>query len=387
MTSYDQHEDLGSILMRVIRTLSEITDSGEQREEEKKELERQFRQSDQKLDSLVLQHQKDLTKTMQLYAKVNNRLTASSTRVKAMKERLVSCKELLHYKRDELKKLWLDGVEHKYVLEMLERIEELKDCPEKISSLLSKQQTLEATQALVQALGHIYGDLKNVDGLVEVKEILDAKKEKLYETLIEDLTKQLYVQSTWEVESSFRARQGSFRNDNPFRRSGSDRGSSGVGGKPSSLRKGTNNSSARKVDEMKRDGSGKRFGGEPPIRGRKLFLDPGNCNTTTQFKLISLVEEGEFQKILENPKYADVREGPSHAIIIDVECLSLLNKLPDAIEHLKSELLNELQGIVNRSTATLNESGPFSQGKFIINEEIFRFRRLIMRKRDNWSLY
>ena len=104
MTSYDQHEDLGSILMRVIQTLSEISDSGEQREEEKRLLEKQFRDSDQKLDSLVLKHQKDLTKTMQLYAKVNNRLTASRSRVKAMKERLVSCKELLHYKRDELKK-------------------------------------------------------------------------------------------------------------------------------------------------------------------------------------------------------------------------------------------------------------------------------------------
>ena len=104
MAGYAQHEDLGSILMRVILTLSEKTDSGEQREEEKRELERQFQQSDQKLDSLVLQHQKDLTKVMQLYAKVNNRLTTSRTRVKAIKERLVSCKELLHYKRDELKK-------------------------------------------------------------------------------------------------------------------------------------------------------------------------------------------------------------------------------------------------------------------------------------------
>ena len=371
MTSYDKHEDLGTILMRVIRTLSEITDSGEEREEEKRELERQFRQSDQKLDSLVLQHQKDLTKTMQLYAKVNNRLTASRTRVKSMKERLVSCKELLHYKRDELKKLWLDGVEHKYVLEMLERIEELKDCPEKVNSLLSKKQTLEATQVLVQALGHIYGDLKNVDGLVEVKEVLDAKKEKLYETLIEDLTKQLYIQSTWEVENSFRERQGSFRNENPFRRSGSDRGSSGLGGKPSSLRKVTTNSSARKVEEMRRDGSGKRFGTDLPIRARKLFLEPGASNAATQFKLISLVEEGEIQKILENPKLADIQEGTAHAIIIDVECISLLNKLPEAIEHLKSELLNELQGIVNRSTTTLNETGPFPQGDNRLLPELF----------------
>ena len=370
MTSYDQHEDLGSILMRVIQTLSEISDSGEQREEEKRLLEKQFRDSDQKLDSLVLKHQKDLTKTMQLYAKVNNRLTASRSRVKAMKERLVSCKELLHYKRDELKKLWLDGVEHKYVLEMLERIEDLKDCPEKINTLLSKQQTLEATQILVQALGHIYGNLKNVDGLVEVKEVLDAKKEKLYETLIEDLSKQLYVQSTWEVENSFRERQGSFRNDNPFRRSGSDRGSSGIGNKPSSLRK-LNNSSGRKIEELKREGSGKRLGGDLPNRGRKLFLDSGTSNATTQFKLISLVEEGEFQKILENPKFADIQEGPAHAIVINVECLSLLNKLPDAMEHLKSELLSELQGIITRSTSTLNESGPFPQGDNRLLPELF----------------
>ena len=370
MASYDKNEDLGSILMRVIRTLSEITDSGEEREEEKRELERQFRQSDQKLDSLVLKHQKDLTKTMQVYAKVNNRLTASRTRVKTMKEKLVSCKELLHYKRDELKKLWLDGVEHKYVLEMLEKIEELKDCPEKITMLLSKQQTLEATQTLVQALSHIYGNLKNVDGLVEVKEILDAKKEKLYETLIEDLTKQLYVQSTWEVESSIRERQGSFRNNNPFRRSGSNRGSSGIGGKPSSLRKITNNSSGRRVEEMKREGSGKNLGGDLPLRGRKLFNDQENPNTT-QFKLIGLVEESDVKKILENPKLADFQEGPTHAIIIDVECLSLLNKIPDAIDHLKSELLNELQGIINRSTTTLNEAGPFSQGDNRLLPELF----------------
>ena len=30
--------------------------------------------------------------------------------------------ELLHYKRDELKKLWLDGVEQKQILELLNQI-------------------------------------------------------------------------------------------------------------------------------------------------------------------------------------------------------------------------------------------------------------------------
>ena len=107
--------------MRVIQTLSE-SDSGEQREAEKQKLEQQFRQSDQRLDGLVLKHQKDLTQVMHIYAKVNNRLALSRGKVKDIKASLQNCKELLHYKRDELKKLWLDGVEQKHVLQLLERM-------------------------------------------------------------------------------------------------------------------------------------------------------------------------------------------------------------------------------------------------------------------------
>ena len=46
-------------------------------------------------------------------------LSRARTRLTTVKESLKACKELLHYKRDELKKLWLDGVEQKHVLELL----------------------------------------------------------------------------------------------------------------------------------------------------------------------------------------------------------------------------------------------------------------------------
>jgi len=51
---------------------------------------------------------------------------------------------------------------------------------------------------------------------------------------------------------------------------------------------------------------------------------------------------------LDNPKTADLDGGPSHLIVIDIECLCMLNKLPDAVESLKSELLSELQNILIR---------------------------------------
>ena len=62
---------------------------------------------------------------------------------------------------------------------------------------------------------------------------------------------------------------------------------------------------------------------------------------------MTLAQEEEYQRILENPKSADLDGGPSHLIVSDIECLCMLNKLPDAIESLKSELLSELQVLLS----------------------------------------
>ena len=70
--------------MRVIQTLS-VSDSGDEREEEKMKLEQQFRESDEKLDRMILQRQKELTKVMQKYAAVSNRMTSSRAKLRAVK--------------------------------------------------------------------------------------------------------------------------------------------------------------------------------------------------------------------------------------------------------------------------------------------------------------
>ena len=44
-------------------------------------------------------------------------------------------------------------------------------------SLLSQKKYLEATQALVRSLDRLQGDLKSVEGLSEVKEVLVNQKE------------------------------------------------------------------------------------------------------------------------------------------------------------------------------------------------------------------
>ena len=58
--------------------------------------------------------------SFQMYARVSNRLTLARARTREIKSSLLACKELLHYKRDDLKKHWLDGVQQKHALELME---------------------------------------------------------------------------------------------------------------------------------------------------------------------------------------------------------------------------------------------------------------------------
>ena len=49
-------------------------------------------------------------------------LIASLDKVKNLREHLQACKSLLHCKREELKKYWMDGLEYNEVLNLLDRM-------------------------------------------------------------------------------------------------------------------------------------------------------------------------------------------------------------------------------------------------------------------------
>ena len=68
--------EASGLLMSVIRTLHE-TDTGQEREEQKRNLEAQFKSCDSKLDKLVCQNQSELSNVMQTYSTLSSRLHKS----------------------------------------------------------------------------------------------------------------------------------------------------------------------------------------------------------------------------------------------------------------------------------------------------------------------
>lgn len=164
-------------------------------------------------------------------------------------------------------------------------------------------------------------------------------------------------------------RAGSTR-ENPFQRAGSGRTSS-ERKNPFSSPKASGGSKGRKEGSGKNSGSGKTGSGRKigeQLKARRLLLEPGIGNITA---LLSPAEEDEWQKILGDPDTADPSLSPAHAILIDMECLAMLNKLPETVDSLSADLQKQLFSILTRTTQLLVESGRYPVGDQRLLPQLF----------------
>merc|ERR1719376_202393 len=112
-------------------------------------------------------------------------------------------------------------------------------------------------------------------------------------------------------------------------------------------------------------GSGRKTGEQ--LKARRLMLEPG----ANSGALLTPAEEDDWNKILNDPDAADATLGPAHAILIDMECLALLNKLPESVESLNSDLQKQLSQILTRTSQQLAESGRYPQGDKRLLPQLF----------------
>ncbi|XP_071448510.1 exocyst complex component 4 [Hetaerina americana] len=314
-------KETSGLLMSVIRTLS-ASESNEQRDREKAKLEKEYKKSDQRLDELISVHDEDLSQIMQLFGQLSNMVTSSREKVHAVKENLHACKMLLRCRRDELKKLWLEGVEHKHVLFLLEEIDKLIEVPNQLEKFVAKKHYLHATKLLVSAISTGEGTLQGVEALREVRAELKTKKEHLHQKLMGELSRHLYVQTSQEALN--------------LRRQGSGR------------------ESGTQYTPLQRVGSGRaRPGEQSQPKARRVLLDISYSSSPNQRNDLQSTGTGpgdEFNNIQEDIDEEDPEGRREHFMAILVECLAHLGKLPDAVEDIKGKMQNELLTIVKRTT-------------------------------------
>lgn len=243
---------------------------------------------------------------MQLFGAISTQVNDSLANIRKVKENLTACKTLLHCKRDELKKLWFEGLEYKYMLQLLDEIEEMNEVPNKLTTFLTNKHYLHATQLLVKAVHLGNGSLQGVEGIRELSVELDEKKQQLHVKLLEEVRYHLYVRTSQEALAL--RRQGSGREvgnftSSPFQRS-------------TELRLSNRQRSARR-----------------------------NLLEISQFRPEESIKFLDIEEDLDAP---NPEEDFCHFVAILVRCLALLEKVPIAVETIRGQIQNELLSIIQR---------------------------------------
>ncbi|XP_074759643.1 exocyst complex component 4 [Athene noctua] len=322
-SSMSKSKDPSGLLISVIRTLS-TSDDVEDRETEKGRLEEAYEKCDRDLDELIVQHYTELTTAIRTYQSITERITNSRNKIKQVKENLLSCKMLLHCKRDELRKLWIEGIEHKHVLNLLDEIENIKQVPQKLEQCMASKHYLNATDMLVSAVDSLEGPLLQVEGLSDLRLELHSKKMNMHLVLIDELHRHLYIKSTNRVGQ---------RNKEKGRISSLVKDAS-----PVPLMDVTNLSTPRKFLETSQ------------------FSTPGS-SSMRETSLLEIKEDTEL----------DPEENSTVFMGILIKGLAKLKKIPETVKAIQDRLEQELKQIVKRSTTQVADNG-YQRGENLSQE-------------------
>ncbi|KAJ8961977.1 hypothetical protein NQ314_005758 [Rhamnusium bicolor] len=340
-------KETSGLLMSVIRTLS-ASETNEQRDREKAKLETDYKICDQKLDELVSKHENDLTKVMQLFGTISQIVTANRDKIRKVKENLQDCKMKLRCRRDELKSLWLEGLEYKYMLKLLDEIEKMNEVPNRLASYMSHKQYLHATNLLVEAVNLGKGTLEGVESLKELSQELEQKKEQLHVQILSELKHYLYTKPYQHILA--------------LRRQGSGRDGFFI------------NSPLQRSTEMRRSGRNRSD------VSRNILND---FLRSEQKDVLS----DNFQ-IEENLDISNPEDNPNNFVAVLVKSLCLLEKLPFAINSclvIVQEMQLSLLHIIEKTTQHVKDYADGIDSKLALKELVQILKKIALFKFEGSS--
>ena len=90
--------------------------------------------------------------------------------------------------------LWVDGVEHKKSMALLEQVEIIRTTPTQVDALMYEGEWLAAVEKISRALSWCNGELAEVGALHDLRAELKNKHQILYDKLINELQRLIYGQ-------------------------------------------------------------------------------------------------------------------------------------------------------------------------------------------------
>ncbi|OQV23959.1 Exocyst complex component 4 [Hypsibius exemplaris] len=184
--------------MRSVATIAAF-EGAEKKDKERSKIERDYRRCDEHLSSLIEQKRDELTTSAATFTQVVARLASIKGTSETVRNTLLSAKDHLRGKQDDMKALWLQSVELQEELKLLNSIDRVKDLPAAIKEAMGHQKYLEAAQYVVEGLEVVNGKLGEVEAVSNVRSELLQERDNLTDLMLRQLGLFLYIRTTSSV--------------------------------------------------------------------------------------------------------------------------------------------------------------------------------------------
>uniref|UniRef100_A0A0K0E304 Exocyst complex component Sec8 n=1 Tax=Strongyloides stercoralis TaxID=6248 RepID=A0A0K0E304_STRER len=189
----DDNNDSCRLLVNVIRTLT-TSASEDQREHEKNRLEIAYKNSGDVIDKLIKAHEPDVNACLNTFRNVSTKITGFKEGTKNVKNNLRQSTTLLECRRDDLKKLWMENEEQKYICNILKQISEIKNMETTIEEYVKDGKFKDAVNLLKKNEILLNGQLSCIEGLSQIRHNVHDISKKLLTKIIDDLLRVIIIE-------------------------------------------------------------------------------------------------------------------------------------------------------------------------------------------------
>uniref|UniRef100_A0A0K0F679 Exocyst complex component Sec8 n=1 Tax=Strongyloides venezuelensis TaxID=75913 RepID=A0A0K0F679_STRVS len=189
----DDNNDSCRLLVNVIRTLT-TSASNDQREHEKNRLEIAYKNSGEIIDKLIKAHEPDVNACLNTFRNVSTKITGFKEGTKNVKNNLRQSTTLLECRRDDLKKLWMENEEQKYICNILKQINEIKNMEMTIEEYVKGGNFKDAVNLLKKNEILLNGQLSCIEGLSQIRHNVHDISKNLLTKIIDDLLRIIIIE-------------------------------------------------------------------------------------------------------------------------------------------------------------------------------------------------
>ncbi|CAH8560669.1 unnamed protein product [Schistosoma mattheei] len=180
-----------SYLMAFIRSLMENS-SMDIREKKRRQLEKDFTETGAVLNICLTEKFGDVNKILNTYGIVSQRVRDNKTSVAKIQRDLIECKSLLYCNREELRRLWLELVEQRRCLELVDQLDRLRSTPDALGYLVTARAWSEATSLMINSNYMLESEIASIPAVQTLKTDLAHKNKFLIDELRKELNRLLY---------------------------------------------------------------------------------------------------------------------------------------------------------------------------------------------------